>query len=250
MYRYINSTQATASLAKKLSAGWKQAYKKDVDNNRHHRRQLRSLSELEQELKDEFQQLLDEVVDPNIATTQVFHIGTLISPVSIGVYFKYKDGRKWYTFDWELADNTFRFSEYDSAGMKTDPRYREFEQILTDLTKNKKMKDIQEKYGEDILEADKAWGDAFFASNNSHSYKFFMENVVGSGLFIPKPRTGLYYKPLRVSKDPHTIICEECYYVNGGLTSKQVNKGYDTLIDYVAPTFTLLTERQVINLEK
>ena len=60
----------------------------------------------------------------------------------------------------------------------------------------------------------------------------------------------MYYKPLRVAKSEHIIICEKCYYDNGGLTSKQVNKEYDTLVDYAAPMFTLLTERQVINLEK
>lgn len=250
MYRYINSTQVTASQAKKLSAGWKQAYKKDVDNRRSHRNHIRSLSELEHELQDEFQQLLDEVVDPDIATTQVFMIFERDPVVRICVYFKYKDGNKWYTFDWYMPDNTFKLSEYDSAGMKENPLYREFEQILTDLTKNKKMKNIQEKYTEDILEAYKAWDEVFWAYNNSHSYKFFMENVVGSGLFIPEPRTGVYYKPLRVSKSPYTIICHQCYYKGDSLVAKQVNRGWNPLEGYAAPMFTLLTERQVINLEK
>lgn len=250
MYRYINSAQVTASQAKKLSVGWRQAYAKDVNNYRYEEGLLRKLHELEHKFEDEFKQLLDEVIDPHIATTRILMTDQEDSKVSVRVLFKYNHEKKEYSFDWHMPDNTFNVNDYFNRGVKNNPLYKELEQALMGLTHDRRMRSIQERYMEDLLEAYEVWKEAFHISNNLLSYEFFTENIIGSGLFIPQPGIRMYYKPLRVAKREHIIICEKCYYDNGELVAKQVNKGYDTLVDYVSPTFTLLTERQVINLEK
>lgn len=250
MYRYIRSAQATASQAKKLSTGWRQAYAKDVNNYRYQKNLLRKLHELEHKFEDEFKQLLDEAVDPSIATTRILMTDQHNSEVSVHVLFKYNHENKEYSFNWHMPNNTFDFERYFNRGVKDSPLYKELEQALIGLTHDKRMKNIQERYMEDLLKAYEVWQEAFKVSDNLSSYEFFKENIIGSGLFIPQPGSRMYYKPLRVAKSEHIIICEKCYYDNGSLVSKQVNKEYDTLVDYVSPTFTLLTERQVVNLEK
>ena len=249
MYRYIKSAQATASLAKKLSAGWKQAYTQDVKNYRYEDSLLRKLHELEHKFEDEFKQLLDEVIDPNIATTRILMTEQHKSEVSVRVLFRYKHENSEYSFDWHMPNNTFDFKDYFNRDVKNNPLYKELEQALMGLTRDKRMKNIQEKYTEDLLEAHEVWQEAFTISNNLLSYEFFVENIIGSELFIPQSE-GVYYGPLKVAKREHTIICEKCYYDNGGLVAKKVNKGYDTLVKYASDTFTLLTERQVLNIEK
>lgn len=252
MYRYINSTQATASLAKKLSAGWKQAYKKDVDNKRYQETLLTKFYNLEHKFTDELQTLLNRYVDSEIATMQVRRANVDIHKSEVKVYIHYKvsGSDRTYSVTYSMPSNNFSTTSYDLGRLVETALPVELENVLTHLTKTSYLKNLCDKYTEDLVESYKSWAQVFDRSYDSVSYEFFVENIAGSGLFIPQPGRHVYYKPLRVAKSEHIIICEKCYYDNGSLVAKKVNKEYDTLVNYVSPTFTLLTERQVINLEK
>lgn len=246
MYRYIRSAQATASQAKKLSTGWRQAYVQDVKNYRYQKTLLTKHHDVEHEFSNELQTLLNKYVDSKIATTKVYFIDVSKSQVRVSIYYKVAGSNEEYHIDYYMPSNNF--------DVDTDPSLEntvEVETVLKDLTKTPYLKNLCDKYTEDLIESYNSWQQAFLKSDHLVSFEFFAENIVGSGLFIPQSgNVGMYYKPLRVGKDGYTIICQKCYYKNGELVAKQVNKGYDTLEDYASNTFTLLTERQVINREK
>ena len=214
MYRYIKSAQATASLAKKLSAGWKQAYKKDVDNNRHQETLLTKYYNLENKFTDELQTLLNRYVTSEIATMQVRRADVDISKSEVEVYIHYKvpgSDRK-YSVTYFMSSNNFSTTGYDLRRLVETALPVELESVLTHLTKTPYLKNLCDKYTEDLIESYNSWAQAFDTSHGLASYEFFVENIVGSGLFIPQPRSHTYYKPLRVAKSEHIIICEKCYY--------------------------------------
>ena len=252
MYRYIKSAQATASLAKKLSAGWRQAYTEDVKTNRYQETLWTKHHDLKNKFVYELQTLLNKYVTSEIATMQVRQVNADIytSEVKVDIHYKVSGSDRKYSVTYFMPSNNFSTTSYDLGRLVETALPVELENVLTHLTKTPYLKNLCDEYTEDLVESYNSWAEVFDKSYGLASYEFFVENIVGSGLFIPQPGRHVYYKPLRVAKSDHIIICEKCYYDNGSLVAKKVNKEYDTLVNYVSPAFTLLTERQVVNLEK
>ena len=261
MYRYIKSAQATASLAKKLSAGWRESVKEDkqwkeVTLNKYKdiNYEINSISDICNSKVEEF------------LTNQIERkVSNRVSPGFVFVPWGYGyKGNFRLVFEGGYVDVVYNVGssvltvhdEYPESSDAVDMCER-FVNELSGSNELNALSNFLMPYIDKYLDLNgqlKPLSKLTYQDNPS--FKFFTENIVGSGLLIPNGDTTFpvpnYYRPIRVTKTG-LIRCEGLSYIpsEGGFTYfVESNKTYPVLLRYAGRHCDLFTERQVINIEK
>lgn len=262
MYRYIRSAQATASQAKKLSAGWRESvkedrrWKEDILNTKNY------LSDEKDRIYDTCKSKVEEFLTDQIERRRVNNRLSL-SYVFIPREDGYKGGfdlkyeHEYINVEYDVGSSTLSVSDTYSASEDFIDVCEKFVNELSGSTELNTLSDFLipyiDKY-QNLNSQLRSFGELTY--QDYPSFKFFTENIVGSGLLIPNGDPTFpvpnYYRPIRVTKTG-LIRCEGLSYIpseGGFVYFVESNKTYPVLLRYAGRYCDLFTERQVINMEK
>lgn len=262
MYRYIRSAQATASQAKKLSAGWRQSVKEDRQWQEYIRNKYNHLSgemdHIDDTCNNKVEEFLTNQIERGIVNNQLSlryvsipRQGGYKCLLSLG----YEGGYIRVVYD--VGSSVLSVSDTYSV---PEDIIDVCEKFVNDLSGSNELNTLSnflmpyiDKYQNLNSQLESLHA---FTDQDYPSFKYFTENIVGSGLLIPNGDPTFpvpnYYRPIRVTKTG-LIRCKGLSYIpsEGGFTYfVESNKTYPVLLRYAGRHCDLFTERQVINMEK